>query len=162
MVDIQYVKKNMSSKKFIAFGNIFPFSVVEIIIYNKNNDFLLTKRAITPYKNKWHFPGGVMYRNIPIKKMAKIIAKKEVNLDVKVERYIGTYEIKRPARHDISHVFMASVKKGTIKTDFQSTEAKFFKNPPKNMICFQKQILYDAKKILKSKNKCKKSDIKSL
>jgi len=67
----------MSSKKFIEFEHIFPFSVVEIIICDENNNFLLTKRAIEPFKNKWHFPGGLVEKNTSLKKWSKSLLKEK-------------------------------------------------------------------------------------
>jgi ADP-ribose pyrophosphatase YjhB (NUDIX family) len=67
----------MSSKKFIEFEHIFPFSIVEIIICDENNNFLLTKRAIKSFKNKWHFPGGLVEKNISLKKWSKSLLKEK-------------------------------------------------------------------------------------
>ena len=79
--------------------------------------------------------------------MIKIIAKKEVNLSVKTIEFIGIYEHNLKNRHDISHVFLVESSKGKIKLDFQSTDAKFFKKRPNNMISIQKKMWNDAKKI---------------
>ena len=141
--------KNQSSEVFLKFGKHFPFSVVDVIILDEEGSFLLTKRAISPYKNKWHFPGGMIRKNILMKKMVKIIAKNETNLDVHVKKFVGVYEIKSSHRHDISHVYLTYFLKGVINLDFQSTEAKFFKHPPKNMIHIQKKMWFDAKRLLK-------------
>lgn len=138
-----------SSRIFQKFGKYFPYPVVDVIIRDKNNNFLLTKRAIPPYKNKWHFPGGVICKNIEMKKMVRVIAKKEVNLEVEVENFVGVYEINLPIRHDISHAFIARVLKGEIRLDFQSTDAKFFSSPPNNMVTVQKKMWSDAKSILR-------------
>ena len=140
----------MSSKKFIEFENIFPFSVVEIIICDENNNFLLTKRAIEPFKNKWHFPGGLVEKNTSLKKMVKIIAKREVNLDVKIDKFIGVYESIMPKRHDISHLYLAHYSKGTIKLDFQSTDSKFFKKIPNNIVPYHRKMWSDAKQLMLS------------
>jgi|TARA_B110000914_G_C15039034_1_gene254453 8-oxo-dGTP diphosphatase len=140
----------MSSKKFIEFEHIFPFSVVEIIICDENNNFLLTKRAIEPFKNKWHFPGGLVEKNTSLKKMVKIIAKREVGLDVKIDKFIGVYESIMPKRHDISHLYLTHYSKGTIKLDFQSTDSKFFKRVPNNIVPYHRKMWLDAKEVMLS------------
>ena len=117
----------MSSDAFVNFRKSFPFSVVEVIICNKNNEFLLTKRAIEPFKNKWHFPGGLIEKNISLKKMVKIMAKREVNLEIKIDKFLGVYELITPQRHDISHLYLEHYAQGTIKIDFQSNDFKLFK-----------------------------------
>ncbi len=139
----------MSSDDFLNFRKSFPFSVIEIIICNKNNEFLLTKRSIEPFKNKWHFPGGLIEKNISLKKMVKIIAKREVNLDIKIDTFMGLYESITPQRHDISHLYLAHYSQGTIKLDFQSSDSKFFKVIPKNIVPLHKKMWLDTKNLMK-------------
>lgn len=135
----------MTSISFSEFRKLFPFSVVEIIVQDKKNRFLLTKRAITPYKNKWHFPGGIVERNTSLEKMVKIIAKRELNLNVKIDKFVGVYESILPERHDISHIYIVHITKGDIKLDFQSTEVKIFDKIPKNIIPLHQKIWQDIK-----------------
>ena len=139
----------MSSDAFVNFRKSFPFSVVEIIVQDKKNRFLLTKRAITPYKNKWHFPGGIVERNTSLEKMVKIIAKRELNLNVKIDKFVGVYESILPERHDVSHLYLAHYSRGTIKLDFQSNDFKFFKRIPKNISPIHKKMWSDTKKLMK-------------
>jgi 8-oxo-dGTP diphosphatase len=138
----------VTSDSFREFGKSFPFSVVEIIIRDKNNRFLLTKRAITPYKNKWHFPGGVVERNTSLEKMVKIVAKRELNVNVKIDKFVGVYESILPERHDISHLYIVHITKGDIKLDYQSTEAKFFDKIPKNIIPLHQKMWQDVRNSL--------------
>jgi 8-oxo-dGTP diphosphatase len=138
----------VTSDSFREFGKSFPFSVVEIIIRDKNNRFLLTKRAITPYKNKWHFPGGVVERNTSLEKMVKIVAKRELNVNVKIDKFVGVYESILPERHDISHLYIVHIIKGDIKLDYQSTEAKFFDKIPKNIIPLHQKMWQDIRNSL--------------
>lgn len=139
-----------SSKLWHKFGKYFPYAAVDVIIFNEEGSFLLTKRSITPYKNKWHLPGGMIRKGQSMKNTVIIVAKKEVNLKVQVDRFLGVYELFTPTRHDISHVFITHILGGEIKLDFQASDVKFFKNPPKNMIPTQRRMLLDAKSLLKS------------
>ena len=138
----------MTSISFSEFRKLFPFSVVEIIVQDKKNRFLLKKRAITPYKNKWHFPGGIVERNTSLEKMVKIIAKRELNLNVKIDKFVGVYESILPERHDISHLYIVHITKGDIKLDYQSTEAKFFDKIPKNIIPLHQKMWQDVRNSL--------------
>jgi ADP-ribose pyrophosphatase YjhB (NUDIX family) len=138
----------MSTNAFLNFRKSFPFSVVEVIICNKNNEFLLTKRAIEPFKNKWHFPGGLIEKNVSLKKMVKIMAKREVNLEIKIDKFIGVYELITSQRHDVSHLYLAHYSRGTIKLDFQSNDFKFFKRIPKNISPIHKKMWLDTKKLM--------------
>ena len=129
---------------FNKFAKYFPFPTVEVIIRD-GDSILLTKRSIAPYKNYWHFPGGVVFKMEKLRSAAKRISKEELNLNIKIEKFLGVYENPVIIRHDITHVFTASVLNGKIKLDSQSNDVKFFKIPPKNMIPYHRKIFLDAK-----------------
>jgi len=139
--------KKAPKKLFDKFGKYFPYSTVDVIIRN-GESFLLAKRTIPPYKNKWNFPGGVVFKTERLYDAAKRIAKEELNLDVKIEIFLGVYENPISTRHDISHVFIASILRGTMRGDFQSSNLQFFKKPPKDMVPFQRKLLRDARQFL--------------
>jgi len=139
--------KRAPKNLFDKFGKYFPYSTVDVMIRN-GESFLLAKRTIPPYKNKWNFPGGVIFKTEKLYAAAKRIAKEELNLDVKIEAFLGVYENPIPTRHDISHVFIASILRGTMKGDFQSSNLQFFKKPPKDMVPFQRKLLRDARQFL--------------
>ncbi len=131
-------------KLFDKFSTYFPYSTVDLVIL-QNDSVLLAKRTILPYKNKWNLPGGVVFKTEKLSDAARRVAKEELNLVVKLEGFVGVCENPAYSRHDISHVFLASILRGNIVRDFQSSEAKFFKNAPHNMVPYQKKILCDAK-----------------
>jgi len=131
------------------FSSYFPYSTVDVVIRNSDS-FILTKRIIPPYKNKWNLPGGVVFKTEKLVAAAKRVAKEELGLTVKIERFLGVYENPVLSRHDISHVFIASILKGKIVRDFQSSEAKFFKNAPQNMVPYQEKIVRDAQLFFES------------
>jgi hypothetical protein len=82
--------------------------------------------------------------------MVKIIAKREVNLDVKIDKFIGVYESIMRKRHDISHLYLTHYSKGTIKLDFQSTDSKFFKKISNNIVPYHRKMWSDAKQLMLS------------
>lgn len=137
---------NVSTKLFIEFGKFFPYTSVDIIV-RQDDSFILTKRAIEPFKGKWHLPGGVVYKNQRLEEAVKKVAKRELNLDVKVEKFVGTYQLIGP-RHYVSQLFIATILKGKIMLDFQSTDFGFFKQPPKNTVAIHKKMIMDAKTFL--------------
>ena len=57
-----------------------PLSCVDAILINKKNEFLLVKRSIPPYKNKWCLPGGIIKRNQKILDKLDEIGKKELGI----------------------------------------------------------------------------------
>src|SRR5574340_752765 len=95
-------------KLFDRFSSYFPYSTVDVVIQDKDC-FILTKRTILPYKNRWNLPGGIVFKTEKLSDAAKRIAKEELNLTVKIECFLGVYENTISSRHDISHVFVASV-----------------------------------------------------
>lgn len=132
------------------FGQYFPFSTVDVITFQEDS-FILTKRNITPYKGMWHLPGGIIRKGEKLEYTSKRAVKSELNIDVKLEKFLGVYENPIRTRHDISHVFIASIAKGEIKNDFQSTSVKFFKKLPNNTIPLHKKMVKDANTLMKNK-----------
>lgn len=133
---------------FQRFAKYLPFSSVDIVVHD-GGSFILTKRKISPYKNKWHLPGSIVHRNQRLELRAKTAVKEELNLDVKIERFLGVFEDLGSQRHYISHAFLAHIVRGKIKLDFQSDEIRFFKHTPENIIPFHRNILREAKPFLK-------------
>ena len=82
--------------------------------------------------------------------MVKIMAKREVNLEIKIDKFIGVYELITPQRHDVSHLYLAHYSRGTIKLDFQSNDFKFFKRIPKNISPIHKKMWSDFKPLMLS------------
>jgi len=139
--------KRSSQKQFDKFRIFFPFSCVDILIYKKNS-ILLTKRNILPYKGKWHFPGGLIRKNEKMIDAIKRITKEELNMDVKIDEFFGTYENLNRFRHDISHCFLGHIHNCEMTHDFQSSKIKFFKKPPSNMIPYHAKIMRDVQSYL--------------
>ncbi len=137
------------NKLFDKFSTYFPYSTVDVVI-REHNSIILAKRTIPPYRHKWNLPGGVVFKREKLSDAAIRVAKEELNLVVKLDGFLGVYENTMRTRHDISHVFVASVKTGNIVRDFQSSEVKLFKRPPKDMVPYQKKIMSAANKFAKS------------
>ena len=134
--------KKSTENEYNRFRKYFVFSCVDVIIL-KNNSVLLTKRTQNPHKGSWHIPGSIIRKNETMKQAVKRAAKNELNLDVKIKKYIGAYENLNAYRHDISHGFIVTIISGKIKTDFQTKELKFFKKIPKNTVPHHKKMIKD-------------------
>ena len=143
--DILEFKKSTENEYHI-FRKQFVFSCVDILLV-KDGSILLTKRTMNPHKGRWHLPGNIIRKNETMKQAVKRAAKKELNINIKIKKYLGVYENLNSFRHDISHGFLVSQISGKIKTDFQSNELKFFKKIPKNMVPHHKKMI---KEFLKS------------
>lgn len=135
--------KFIPEKTFSLIKNNIPLSCVDIIIQNNQNEFLLVKRTISPYKNKWCLPGGIIKKNQKIKNKLNEVVKNELGIIAINIRPLGFYEKIYNDRHDISHCFSAKTKNKKIKLDFQASDAKFFKKIPKNTAKFHQIMLND-------------------
>ena len=136
-----------TDNEYNIFRKYFAFSCVDILLI-KNGLILLTKRTVNPHKGDWHLPGSIIRKNETMKQAVIRTAKKELNIHVKIKKYIGVYENLNSFRHDISHGFLVSLTTGKVKTDFQSNELKFFKKIPKNTVPHHKKMIKDTIKII--------------
>ena len=132
--------KRSTEKDYNKFRKNFVFSCIDVIII-KNHSVLLTKRTQNPHKGSWHLPGNIIRKNETMRQAVKRAAKNELNLNVKIKKYVGVYENLNSFRHDVSHGFIVSPISGKIKTDFQSEELKFFKKIPKNTVPHHKKMI---------------------
>jgi len=140
-------KNEISEKTYAKFIKYFPFSCVDLLIFF-DEKILLTKRTRNPYKGKWHLPGSLIRKNEIMIDAVRRCAKKELNLDVKIEKYLGVYESLNQFRHDISHGFIVSVIGGKIKTDFQAKQLQFFKRIPSDIVPHHKKMISEARNFL--------------
>jgi ADP-ribose pyrophosphatase YjhB (NUDIX family) len=72
-------------------------------------------------------------------------AKEELNLEVKIKKFVGVYESLDNYRHDISHGYVVDIKSGSLKTDYQSSEYRFFSRLPPKTIPHHKLMIRDAR-----------------
>lgn len=136
--------RNIPEKTFQLIKNNIPFSCVDLILVNENDEFLLVKRKIEPYKNKWCLPGGIVKKGQKLENKLQEVAKKELGIKTHDVRPLGFYEKIYPKRHDISHCFICRTKHDSITLDFQASSARFFKQIPNNTAQFHVIMLNDA------------------
>lgn len=120
-----------------------PRICVDLLIYN-NEEFLLTKRTIEPYKNFWHIPGGRVYFGESFEETAKRIAKKELNIDIELKDQISCiefFDLKDANYHDISIIFLATTNTRDVKLNNEASEFQFFSEIPEGTIKEHKDFL---------------------
>ena len=138
------MNSKIPEKTFQLIKRNVPLSCVDLILCNNKNEFLLVKRKISPYKNKWCLPGGIIKRNQKLKHRLAQVAKAELGVTLSKVKPLGFYEKMYQSRHDISHCFTARSDTRRIKLDFQASEARFFKRIPHNTATFHIIMLNDA------------------
>ncbi len=141
MAKIRKAKK----RDYDNFRKYFAFSCIDLLIFD-GKSILLTKRTRNPYKGYWHLPGSMIHKGEKINDAILRSAKEELNLSVRVEKFVGVYESLDKFRHDISHGFVVSVKRGTIRTDQQSSEYRFFTRLPHRIIPHHRTMIKAALK----------------
>ncbi len=138
------IKGTMPKEKFDEIYHQVPRICVEVVIQNEKG-VLLTKRAITPWKNLWHFPGGGILYGETLEEAVKRIAKEELNLNVEMEKILGVIEFlddaERSGQHPISLAVLVKVLEGEIKLNYQATEFNFFKEIPEDTILSHKKFI---------------------
>ncbi|MCK5233812.1 MAG: NUDIX hydrolase [Candidatus Aenigmarchaeota archaeon] len=137
---------HLSDKEFSRALNVMPTVVVEVLVKDSTGKILLGRRNTTPFKGMWQFTGGFVYKDEKVSDAAKRIAKREIGIDIKIDKFIGFYEYikKDPRGHLIALVYSAKEIRGVISPTLDNTELKFFGRPPKNIVSFHKKIFMDA------------------
>ena len=137
--------KKAPQKDYDNFRKYFAFSCVDMIIFD-GKSVLLTRRTRNPYKGYWHLPGSMVHKDETLHDAVKRSAKEELNLNVKITKFVGVYESLNKFRHDVSHGFIVSTSKGVIKTDYQSNDYGFFARLPAKTLPHHKRMICDALK----------------
>jgi ADP-ribose pyrophosphatase YjhB (NUDIX family) len=136
-----------TQKEYNNFRKYFAFSSVDLVIFD-GNTVLLTKRTRKPYSGYWHLPGSLVRKGENIQDAIRRSAKTELNLSIRIKKFVGVYESLDKFRHDISHAYIVTVQSGKLKTDYQSSAHKFFERLPSKTIPHHRKIIRDAKKNL--------------
>ena len=123
-------------------------------IVEKNSKILLVKRAISPFKGTWGFPGGRLEDGETIEHTALRELKEETNVKAKLIDILGVYtDPKRDPRGIWAVVFVAKYISGKAKGGDDAALAKWV--PIKDI--FKLKLGFDHKKILQDYLKWKKN-----
>jgi ADP-ribose pyrophosphatase YjhB (NUDIX family) len=122
-----------------------PRICVDLLISNSEG-ILLTRRAISPEKGKWHLPGGRILFRESINESIERIAKRELNLNVNIKELLGFMEFKEEdggTKHSISLVFLCEIKSGEVKLNHESDDFIFSRQIPENTLIEHGRFLRD-------------------
>ncbi len=127
----------------------------DIIVY-KNKKILLLKRSISPHKGKFVLPGGsVEYGEDPAKTAAREL-KEETGLTAEIKLIFNFYFINNkkiePRGPTYSFVYLTKNIMGKIKTNYESSQIKWFGLDQIPKLAFHHQlIINDFQKYIKNK-----------
>jgi len=123
-----------------------PRLCVEVLIVDRKNGIVLTKRSIGPAKGKWHLPGGTVRFKEKLKNAVKRVALAETGLKVEVESTLGIIEyhdFKGYGGYPVSICFMVKSSGGLLKHDNNASDIGFFKKMPVSMVKEHKKFIID-------------------
>lgn len=136
---------NLSKEEFDIVLKMVPTVVVEVIVKDENG-ILLGKRNTEPFRGMWHFTGGFINYDEKISDAVMRVAKREIGTDVEIVKMLGVYEYINgdPRGHMIVLVHIVKITGGTVASNPDNIELKYFKELPVDMIPYQKKIFWDA------------------
>lgn len=117
-----------------------PLLCVDGIIGHRER-FLLLKRRIPPYQNRWWVPGGRVRKGERLAQAFKRIMRSEIGVGIRDFTLVGVYEVHHLSpdtgipggRHVVSVVFEALLPAGvTITLDGQHSEWKWADRLPRD------------------------------
>lgn len=105
-----------------------PALTVDTIIIN-DESIVLIKRLNNPYKNHWAIPGGFVEYGEKVETAAVREAKEETGLDIELTKLVGVYSDpnRDPRGHTVTVAYTAKIIGGTLKSDSDAKDARFFK-----------------------------------
>lgn len=121
-----------------------PRLCVDLVIQTEER-ILLVERNLESWNGMWHLPGGTVYYKESLKDAVKRVAKDEVNLEVSIEKQIGTIEYiteekERGFGYSIAIAFLCKPIAGEAK-GMEGEKIGFFKDLPENIVIEQKEFL---------------------
>lgn len=118
----------LSDKDYDFIYSKSPRTCVDIVI-RSDKGVLMIQRVSSPYNKKFSLPGGRVKFRESINKAISRIAKKEIGVDVKVEKLLGWMEFlketqNKSKRHSVSLVFLCSTSQPPKNESFFSKNDK--------------------------------------
>ena len=79
--------KKLSYKSFLKTFELIPRVAISLLIEDKQQNFILTKRANEPFKNYWHLPGSFILKGEKLEECIIRIMKNEVGINLKNKQF---------------------------------------------------------------------------
>ena len=119
---------------WLKIREVIPTVCVDLVILNKDEQFLLCKRKENPAKNQWWIPGGRIFKDESILECAIRKGKEEVGLDIQIDKFLSIEESMLEGVHTINIVLLAHYE-GEQKVRLNKTQSayRWFDNIQKDL-----------------------------
>lgn len=139
--------KPFTPEEFKEIYSRIPRLCIDLIIKSPEG-IVLSLRSLSSWNGHWHFPGGTVLLGEKLEETVQRIAKNEIGVLVKVERFLGPIEYgpaeeiqERRFGHTISLAYLCSTEITDFKPNADASEICTFKAIPKNTIKEQSAFL---------------------
>lgn len=113
----------IDNKTYAVIRKLMPIPCVDIIIH-QDRKVLLCLRNNEPVKDGWWLPGGRILKGEAIIQTAHRKAKEELDIDIIVEKQVGTYDFIEDGYHTVTTVYLA-IPAGEIKIKLDSQHSDY-------------------------------------
>lgn len=100
--------------------------VVAAVIFDNDQNILITKRKHELFNGLWEFPGGKVEPNETNEEALKREIKEELNLDIELNKFLTRVEYDYPTFHLVMDVYVSKIISGFIDLTVHS-EIKWVK-----------------------------------
>lgn len=140
------MKKPLSDEDFVAIYSRVPRLNVELIV-RTGQGILLTKRAIEPWKGKWHVPGGTVHYGETFDDAIKRISLDELGTGVVSTKPVGYMEYLSSKNLDVftgwplGVAFIVELAGSDIYLNEDAESLRYFNSLPDDLIVDQRVLL---------------------
>jgi len=136
----------LDDKQFTESFLLVPRVAIDVLILNKSNQFLLTRRGIEPELGKWHIPGGFLLKGESIVERIERIGVEELGFTISANdcrlAQVSDNLDADPRGHIVDIVYKCRVLRDILLKPWgDSVELGFFNNIPKDIGFNHAQIL---------------------
>lgn len=113
-----------------------PRIALNLLITNKNNQVLLTKRAKPPLEHMWHIPGSFLLKGETLQQCLHRVALDELGIILETQpKLLGVFEDidKDPRGHIIDVVYGTTIDEHHFKPHNDSEAIQFFEKLPQDI-----------------------------
>lgn len=141
-----YSMKKLAKKEFLYSFKLIPRLAINLLIENARGELLLAKRAISPGKGLWHYPGSFLIRGEKIIDCLRRVAKDELGIKIDGEKpkLIDVSENldTDPRGHVVDLIYRIKIQTNiTLKPTQHSQDLKFFAKLPEKIGFNHREVL---------------------